>query len=145
LSTSLIEPPAPFDFLGLYIPSNPFHSLATNIVPAVVLFSVILGVGLIGIDRKQVLPDVLGIVSAIIARPRASSCGSRRTPSSRCRRPMPLARHDQAWATFVNAWIEMKRRDGTLDTLYHHWILGEAATSTTPRWSVIRNVLHWVD
>jgi ABC-type amino acid transport substrate-binding protein len=57
----------------------------------------------------------------------------------------PLARHDQAWATFVNAWIEMKRRDGTLDTLYHHWILGEAATSSTPRWSVIRNVLHWVD
>jgi hypothetical protein len=41
--------------------------------------------------------------------------------------------------------IEMKRRDGTLDTLYRHWIPGEAATSTTPRWSVIRNVLHWVD
>jgi hypothetical protein len=32
-----------------------------------------------------------------------------------------------------------------LDTLYRHWIPGEAATSTTPRWSVIRNVLHWVD
>jgi Na+/H+-dicarboxylate symporter len=67
-SRSLIESRAPFDFLGLHIPSNPFHSLASNIVPAVVLFAVILGVGLIGIDGKQVLLDVLGIVSAIIAR-----------------------------------------------------------------------------
>jgi Na+/H+-dicarboxylate symporter len=145
LSTSLIEPPAPFDFLGLYIPSNPFHSLATNIVPAVVLFSVILGVGLIGIDRKQVLLDVLGIVSAIIAR--ATRFAARLTPYAifALSAADAAGRHDQAWGTFVNAWIEMKRRDGTLDTLYHHWILGEAATSTTPRWSVIRNVLHWVD
>ena len=57
----------------------------------------------------------------------------------------PLAQGDPGWATFVNTWIEMKRRDGTLDTLYRHWILGEAATRTAPRWSVIRNVLHWVD
>ena len=57
----------------------------------------------------------------------------------------PLAQGDLGWATFVNTWIEMKRRDGTLDTLYRHWILGEAATRTAPRWSVIRNVLHWVD
>jgi ABC-type amino acid transport substrate-binding protein len=92
-----------------------------------------------------VLLDVLGIVSAIIARATRFVVRLTPTPSSRCRRPMPVARHDQAWGTFVNAWIEMKRRDGTLDTLYHHWILGEAATSTTPRWSVIRNVLHWVD
>ena len=57
----------------------------------------------------------------------------------------PLPQSDLGWDSFVNTWIEMKRRDGTLDTLYHHWILGEAATRTTPRWSVIRNVLHWVD
>src|SRR5262249_2532934 len=67
-STSLIEAPAPFDFVGLYIPSNPFHALANNIVPAVVLFSVILGVALIGIERKAVLLDVLGIVSSTISR-----------------------------------------------------------------------------
>jgi ABC-type amino acid transport substrate-binding protein len=57
----------------------------------------------------------------------------------------PLALHDQAWADFVNTWIEMKRRDGTLDTLYSHWILGEAARKPTPRWSIIRNILHWKD
>jgi ABC-type amino acid transport substrate-binding protein len=56
----------------------------------------------------------------------------------------PLARGDVRWATFVNTWIELKRRDGTLDALYRHWILGQDATAKTPRWSVLRNVLHWV-
>jgi Na+/H+-dicarboxylate symporter/ABC-type amino acid transport substrate-binding protein len=56
----------------------------------------------------------------------------------------PLARHDQAWANFVNMWIEMKRRDGSMDTLYSHWVLGRDAQKAVPRWSVIRNVLHWV-
>ena len=58
-STSLLEKPPPFDFIDLYIPSNPFFSLANNIVPAVVLFSVILGVALIGVERKAVLLDIL--------------------------------------------------------------------------------------
>jgi Na+/H+-dicarboxylate symporter len=57
----------------------------------------------------------------------------------------PLARHDRRWADFVNTWIEMKRRDGTLNALYNHWILGKTAADRQPRWSVVRNVLHWVD
>jgi Na+/H+-dicarboxylate symporter/ABC-type amino acid transport substrate-binding protein len=56
-----------------------------------------------------------------------------------------LARHDQAWASFVNTWIELKRRDGTLDALYRHWILGADAIPRPPRWSVLRDVLHWVE
>jgi Na+/H+-dicarboxylate symporter len=54
-SSSLIEHRPPFNFVDLYIPSNPFYSLANNIVPAVVLFSVLLGVALIGVERKQLL------------------------------------------------------------------------------------------
>jgi ABC-type amino acid transport substrate-binding protein len=56
-----------------------------------------------------------------------------------------IARHDQAWASFVNTWIELKRRDGTLDALYRHWVLGADAIPRPPRWSVLRNVLHWVE
>jgi len=67
-TASLLEKPPPFDFVGLYIPSNPFHSLANNVVPAVVLFSVVLGIALIGIERKAVLLDVLSVVSATISR-----------------------------------------------------------------------------
>jgi hypothetical protein len=32
-----------------------------------------------------------------------------------------------------------------VDDLYRYWMLGDAARSVKPpRWSVIRNVLHWV-
>ncbi len=67
-STSMIEDRPPFDFIPLYIPSNPFHSLANNIVPAVVLFSSLLGVALIGIDRKERLIDVLMVMERALAK-----------------------------------------------------------------------------
>ena len=57
----------------------------------------------------------------------------------------PLARRDLAFASFLNAWIELKRRDGTIDALYRHWILGQDAIGQRPRWSVIRDVLKWVE
>src|SRR5258706_8550585 len=50
-SSTLIEPPQEFNFLE-FIPSNPFYSMANNIVPAVVLFSIALGLALMGIDNK---------------------------------------------------------------------------------------------
>ena len=53
----------------------------------------------------------------------------------------PVARRDQEWTQFVNTWIELKRRDGTIDALYGHWILGKHADKREPRWSVIRNLL----
>ena len=57
----------------------------------------------------------------------------------------PLPSRDQEWVQFVNTWIELKRRDGTIDALYGHWILGKQATKREPRWSVIRSVLGWVE
>jgi len=39
----------------------------------------------------------------------------------------------------------LKRRDGTIDALHQHWILGRDAVGRRPRWSVIRDVLHWVE
>jgi Na+/H+-dicarboxylate symporter/ABC-type amino acid transport substrate-binding protein len=55
----------------------------------------------------------------------------------------PIGQRDQAFATFVNTWIELKQKDGTLDRLYKYWILGLDAAPKQPRWSIIRNVLHW--
>lgn len=51
-STSLLHPEDPLSFVDLYIPANPFHSLANNVVPAVTLFSSAVGVALIGLDNK---------------------------------------------------------------------------------------------
>jgi Na+/H+-dicarboxylate symporter len=57
----------------------------------------------------------------------------------------PLARGDEAMVELLNTWITLKQRDKTLERLYEHWILGAHAAETGPRWSVIRDVLHWVD
>jgi len=57
----------------------------------------------------------------------------------------PIARHDDAFASFINTWIDLKRKDGTIETLYDYWVLGREAAPRQPRWSIIRDVLHWVD
>jgi Na+/H+-dicarboxylate symporter len=67
-STTLVEERPPFDFVSLYIPSNPFYSLANNIVPAVVLFSSFLGVALMGIESKAGLIEVLLTLERALAR-----------------------------------------------------------------------------
>jgi Na+/H+-dicarboxylate symporter/ABC-type amino acid transport substrate-binding protein len=67
-STMLLEKPPPFDFVDLYIPANPFHSLANALVPAVVLFSVIVGIALIGVERKQQLLEPLAVAGQAISR-----------------------------------------------------------------------------
>jgi ABC-type amino acid transport substrate-binding protein len=48
-------------------------------------------------------------------------------------------------ADFIDAWIRLKREDGTIDGLYRHWILGAGAKPKEPRWSVLRDVLGWVE
>ena len=62
-STSLLESAKPFDPLTLYIPSNPFYSMANAVVPAVVVFSIMLGVALISIRDKDTLLTSLGTLS----------------------------------------------------------------------------------
>jgi Na+/H+-dicarboxylate symporter/ABC-type amino acid transport substrate-binding protein len=56
----------------------------------------------------------------------------------------PLPRGDRELVDFINVWLELKKRDGTIEALYDYWILGKNAVPKQPRWSVIRNVLHWV-
>ncbi len=40
----------------------------------------------------------------------------------------PIGKRDAALARVVNTWIALKRKDGTLDAAYQHWILGHDAT-----------------
>jgi ABC-type amino acid transport substrate-binding protein len=57
----------------------------------------------------------------------------------------PIARRDEPLATFLNTWIDLKRKDGTLTALFDYWILGRNAAPRQPRWSIARNLLHWID
>ena len=57
----------------------------------------------------------------------------------------PVARGDEEMVNFLNAWIDLKRKDGTIRSLFDYWIRGIVTENKEPRWSVVRNVLGWVD
>ena len=67
-STSLIEERAPFDFVAFYIPANPFYAMGHSVVPGVVLFSVAVGVALIGMESKHRVVDLLDVLSDALMR-----------------------------------------------------------------------------
>jgi ABC-type amino acid transport substrate-binding protein len=54
-----------------------------------------------------------------------------------------IAGRDAAMTSMVDTWIELKRKDGTIDALFAHWILGLDSSPRAPRWSVGHDVLHW--
>ena len=51
-STSMVAEAAKVDFVAMYIPSNVFAALSGTIVPAVVLFSLLMGIAVINIKNK---------------------------------------------------------------------------------------------
>ena len=51
---------------------------------------------------------------------------------------------DDKWEAFINAWLELHRRDGILQSVIDQWVYGKSFAPSTPRWSVVRNVLGWV-
>ncbi|MCL1142408.1 cation:dicarboxylate symporter family transporter [Shewanella gaetbuli] len=69
-STSIIEPVADIDYFKLYIPSNPFESMAAGYVPAMVVFSIAMGLALIGMkgDNKIQLLSFMHTCGEIFGR-----------------------------------------------------------------------------
>jgi len=67
-STALLNPHEPLSFVDLYVPANPFHALANNIVPAVTLFSCAIGVALIGVDGKERFLDQFEVLLKALSR-----------------------------------------------------------------------------
>jgi Na+/H+-dicarboxylate symporter len=65
----------------------------------------------------------------------------------RLRAPVSFAlpKEQQAYTQFMNTWLNLKKDNGYLDTVYDFWILGENPKADKPRWSVIRDVLGWQD
>jgi Na+/H+-dicarboxylate symporter/ABC-type amino acid transport substrate-binding protein len=66
-STSLVEI-TEVDFIDLYIPVNPFSSMARTVVPAAAVFSIAFGIALIGVENKQSLLDILAATSKTLSR-----------------------------------------------------------------------------
>ena len=57
----------------------------------------------------------------------------------------PYGGPDPRFEQFLEHWTALKQKDGTVEQLYDYWILGRGAQAKEPRWSVMRDVLQWVD
>jgi ABC-type amino acid transport substrate-binding protein len=56
-----------------------------------------------------------------------------------------LPKGEEELADFLKIWTEIKKNDKTIAHLYDYWVLGKQTKHKAPRWSVIRDVLHWVE
>jgi Na+/H+-dicarboxylate symporter len=52
---------------------------------------------------------------------------------------------DREMAEFLGTWIELKKNDRTIKNLFDYWIGGKKVGATGKRWSIIHDVLGWVD
>ncbi len=67
-STSILEESEKVDYQLLYIPSNPFRSLASNFIPAVALFAILAGTVLMTMPRNERLLELLDQSSEMLTR-----------------------------------------------------------------------------
>ena len=133
LSISVVNLPYFVDQLSMLVPSA--RLVRVNSVPELFGYqSLGVDAALLTAERGSTWTLLRPELSVVVPQPNAL-----RIPLA-----IAVARQDGAMAAFINSWIELKRQDGTLDRLYRHWILGADAVAREPRWSIIRNVLHWV-
>ena len=67
-STSLVEASPKLDWITLFVPANPFRALADNSVPAVVIFCIMLGLGILGLEGKKPLLDNISLIAKALHR-----------------------------------------------------------------------------
>ncbi len=67
-------------------------------------------------------------------------------PKPVIQRPVCMAArtNDAEWLRFLDRWLDFARLDGSLDRLRVYWIEGGGGQNRSPRWCILRNVLHWI-
>ena len=56
----------------------------------------------------------------------------------------PVAKEQYSWIGFLNNWLTVEKESGVARDEYDYWVRGKNAVEKKPRWSVVRDVLHWV-
>ena len=59
--------------------------------------------------------------------------------------PIPETQGALEFLKYLNDWLLLQEANGERQRQYEYWISGETPERHRPRWSIIRNVLHWVD
>ncbi|GAA5216159.1 cation:dicarboxylate symporter family transporter [Corallincola platygyrae] len=67
-STSVVTSPPPVNYYDLYIPANPFKSLAIGAIPAVVIFSIALGIAFINMDGRESVISLMDVIGKGLSR-----------------------------------------------------------------------------
>lgn len=55
-----------------------------------------------------------------------------------------VAHNNLELQAFLNSWLSVQKSAGTVQALYDKWILGKGVVKHSPRWSIVKDVLHWV-
>ncbi|MEL4894369.1 cation:dicarboxylate symporter family transporter [Crocosphaera sp. Alani8] len=55
-----------------------------------------------------------------------------------------LPKNANTLTDIINVWLDLKQEDGTIQSLHNYWVQGNIDSIKKPRWSIIRDVLHWV-
>lgn len=113
------------------------------------------GIEMVEIDRLGDFFESDGAYDALVTSAEVGSAWTLRYPrfavvqalEERAEVPLVYAipGRDPELRQFLNHWVELRTASGTLERLRRYWILGEGAAPATPRWSVIRDVLGWVE
>ncbi len=113
------------------------------------------GAQIVIIDGAEDFFTQPGLADAVVLSAEEGSAYTFRYPKFSVARPstggvsFPAAyavpRGDTELRTLISSWVDLKERDGTIDALFGYWFHGGASAPRRPRWSVIRDVLGWVD
>ncbi len=55
----------------------------------------------------------------------------------------PIRQHAIDFGFFLNNWLSLKEQSGFKKDMKNYWIHGIPPSARKPRWSILRNVLHW--
>ena len=58
---------------------------------------------------------------------------------------VPFTKGDHLFLEYLNHWLKLKSTSGVAAQQFDYWILGKTPQRKARRWSIIRNVLHWVN
>jgi ABC-type amino acid transport substrate-binding protein len=54
-----------------------------------------------------------------------------------------VASQGEELRALINEWVIFADTAGLIDEAYTYWVLGKGAEDTSPRWSILRNVIGW--
>ncbi|MHB9073294.1 MAG: cation:dicarboxylate symporter family transporter [Desulfobaccales bacterium] len=58
--------------------------------------------------------------------------------------PVAITKGDYEFLSYLNQWLRLQKTSGAAQEQYSYWVLGKTPLRKTPRWSIVRNGLHWV-